>query len=192
MRISFLGHSGFLLELPSATLLFDWSEGGAPDFEARAAPAGLCQPPPRGPFPSRNFSTGGCGLSAGEGRSDVRQKSGALGRLAGGRCQVCDPGRWAAAGASARRASGDPDLYGRGRCISGDSGRPDCLSCRGSELVALGGGRMFPGIRRWPCTFRSLPRLFGANTSTLPCCRWTPGWGGTASGAPGISWSWRT
>ena len=27
MRISFLGHSGFLLELPSATLLFDWSEG---------------------------------------------------------------------------------------------------------------------------------------------------------------------
>ena len=30
MRISFLGHSGFLLELPSATLLFDWSEGELP------------------------------------------------------------------------------------------------------------------------------------------------------------------
>lgn len=34
---------------------------------------------------------------------------------------------------------------------------------------------MFPGIRRWPCTFQEFNRaFFGANTSTLPCCRWTP------------------
>ena len=48
---------------------------------------------------------------------------------------------------------------------------------------------MFPGIRRWPCTFRSLPRLFGADTSTLPCCRWTPAGEGRLPGPqvfPGV------
>ena len=30
MRVTFLGHSGFLVELPSAALLFDWTEGELP------------------------------------------------------------------------------------------------------------------------------------------------------------------
>lgn len=30
MRVTFLGHSGFAAELPSATLLFDWTEGELP------------------------------------------------------------------------------------------------------------------------------------------------------------------
>lgn len=33
MRVTFLGHSGFLVELPSAAALFDWTEGELPALE---------------------------------------------------------------------------------------------------------------------------------------------------------------
>ena len=41
MRVTFLGHSGFLVELPSAALLFDWTEGELPPL-APGVPLLVC------------------------------------------------------------------------------------------------------------------------------------------------------
>ena len=48
MHVTFLDHSGFLVELPGLTLLFDWWKGDLPP--AIRPPAGLCQPSPSRPL----------------------------------------------------------------------------------------------------------------------------------------------
>ena len=60
MRVSFLGHSGFLLELPGQQrCCLTGGEGELPAFAIRAAPAGLCQPPPsRTTFRPAIFASG--------------------------------------------------------------------------------------------------------------------------------------
>ena len=46
MRVTFLAHSGFFVELEGVCLLFDWWKGALPPLPPEKAPAGVGQPPP--------------------------------------------------------------------------------------------------------------------------------------------------
>ena len=143
MHVTFLDHSGFLVELPGLTLLFDWWKGDLPPL-----PSGplLVFASHRHPdhFDPRIFAlddgqAAGCPIPSWQGHPSDRPEPEEMGTLGKSRRGLPGAFRRGERLSPARRHRGGTALHRRGRGLSGDGGRPDGLSCRGSELVALGG-----------------------------------------------------
>ena len=186
MTVTFLDHSGFLAELPSAALLFDWWRGELPPLPRQAAP-GVCQPSPPGPLHPRDLRPGrraaGDPLPAGGTdppdrqepdqmgplRRDCRKMPGPLG---GERVAPLPASRW-------RRCP--PPTRARPSWSAPTKGRS---STPGSELVALGGRGPPPGTGTWRVNFKRYAEpLRGRRIDLAHAASGPPAGGGRLPGA---------
>ena len=171
MKVTFLGHSGFLAELPSVTLLFDWWKGELPALRPGVPLYVFASHRHEDHFKPEIFRLD-------DGEREVRFLLGHDIHLSAGNME-----RW---GVSPRTAEKCRILRGGQSCIL-PCAKVEALSSTdegAAFLVCADGMTVFHAgdLNWWPC---------GGGKSTSPCCPWTPGWGRTASGAQGTFWSWR-
>ena len=181
MHVTFLDHSGFLVELPGLTLLFDWWQGDLPPLPSDPL---LVFASHRHPdhFNPRIFALD-------DGQRDVRfllgkgihltdrnRKKWGLSEKAAADCRVLSGGE---------SASPLPGVTVEA-LPSTDEGVAFLVTAEGRTVFHAGDLNWWHWEGEDPVWNRS-----GAGRSIWPCCLWILVWGRTASVAPGTSWSWR-
>ena len=172
IRAVFLAHSGFLVELPSATLLFDWWKGELPAIRPEVPLLVFASHHHPDHFNRKIFRLAEAGreiryLLGKDIKPTARQKERwGLDEAAAARCVFLGGGQ---------RLEAIPGVTVE-TLPSTDEGAAFLVSADGLAVFHAGGTRS-------PC---------GAGASTLPCCPWIPGWDRRASGAPKPFWNWQT